>query len=134
MLEATPAPSIFTQTSRFSLIGVASLGLIAYTASRTFLPKTIRWQDRFAFIWLVRALHAIGMRRLVTRCIPSRYDTNAGPQIFDALIHFIFEGSFLWLSTFGRQVNTSTGMFAEMCTFLAMSPSHASSPLHMTRP
>lgn len=86
MLEATPAPSIFTQTSLFSLLGVASLGLIAYTASRTFLPKTIRWQDRFAFIWL----------------------------IFDALIHFIFEGSFLWLSTFGRQVNTSTGMFAEM--------------------
>jgi len=37
-------------------------------------------------------------------------------QAFDALIHFVFEGSFLWLSVFGRQVNISTGPFAEMCT------------------
>lgn len=39
-------------------------------------------------------------------------------QAFDALIHFIFEGSFLYLSTFGREVNTSVGPFAEMCTCL----------------
>lgn len=31
------------------------------------------------------------------------------------MIHFTFEGSFLWLSTFGRQVNTSEGPFAELC-------------------
>ncbi|KDQ31958.1 hypothetical protein PLEOSDRAFT_1034714, partial [Pleurotus ostreatus PC15] len=35
-------------------------------------------------------------------------------QAFDAMIHFSFEGSFLWLSLFGRQVNTSVGPFAEM--------------------
>jgi hypothetical protein len=31
------------------------------------------------------------------------------------MIHFSFEGSFLYLSTFGRQVNTSVGPFAELC-------------------
>src|SRR5712671_6633587 len=41
-------------------------------------------------------------------------------QAFDALIHFIIEGSFIALSTYGRTVNTSSGMFAEMCTL----PSH----------
>ncbi|EMD39919.1 hypothetical protein CERSUDRAFT_46280, partial [Gelatoporia subvermispora B] len=35
-------------------------------------------------------------------------------QAFDAMIHFSFEGSFLYLSTFGRQVNTSVGPFAEL--------------------
>lgn len=38
-------------------------------------------------------------------------------QAFDSLIHFTFEGPFLFLSTFGRQVNTSSGPLAEMCTF-----------------
>jgi len=33
---------------------------------------------------------------------------------FDALIHFTFEGPFLWMSVFGRQVNTQTGPFAQM--------------------
>ena len=36
-------------------------------------------------------------------------------QAFDAMIHFTFEGSFLYLSTFGRQVITSTGPFATLC-------------------
>lgn len=31
------------------------------------------------------------------------------------MIHFTFEGSFLYLSTFGRQVVTSSGPFAELC-------------------
>ena len=31
------------------------------------------------------------------------------------MIHFTFEGSFLYLSTFGRQVITSSGPFAELC-------------------
>ena len=44
-------------------------------------------------------------------------------QAFDALIHFIIEGSFIALSTYGRTVNTSSGMFAEMCTF-PPSPTH----------
>ncbi|THH20551.1 hypothetical protein EW146_g853 [Bondarzewia mesenterica] len=56
MLEATSTPSIFTLTSLFSLLGVAALGLTAYTASRAFLPKNAPWQDRFTFIWLVRTL------------------------------------------------------------------------------
>lgn len=33
------------------------------------------------------------------------------------MIHTGFEGSFLYLSVFGRQVNTSSGPFATMCTF-----------------
>lgn len=35
------------------------------------------------------------------------------------MIHFSFEGSFLYLSVFGRQVNTSTGPFAELCASLS---------------
>lgn len=35
-------------------------------------------------------------------------------QAFDALIHFSFEGSFLYLSTFGRSVNASQGPFASL--------------------
>jgi len=70
----------------FSLAGVLSIGILAYHASYVILPKDAKWQDRYTFIWLA----------------------------FDALIHFIVEGPFLWLSTFGRQVNTSSGAFAEM--------------------
>lgn len=44
------------------------------------------------------------------------------------MIHFTFEGSFLYLSTFGRQVNTSVGPFAEMCE----STSRISLGLYMT--
>ncbi|TEB30564.1 Emopamil-binding protein [Coprinellus micaceus] len=77
---------VFTLTSAFSLGGVVLLGTVAYGTSKSLLPKNTRWQDQYIFVWLA----------------------------FDALIHFIFEGSFLWLSVFGRQVNTSTGPFAEM--------------------
>jgi len=62
------------------------VGLIAYIGSKKLLPKNAQWQDRFTFIWLA----------------------------FDAMIRFSIEGSFLVLSTFGRQVNTSTGPFAEL--------------------
>jgi hypothetical protein len=79
-------PQLFTATSASSLGAVAAVGLIAYVGSKTLLPKHAKWQDRFTFIWLA----------------------------FDAMIHFSFEGTFLYLSTFGRQVNTSTGPFAEM--------------------
>jgi len=77
---------VFTETSAYSLAGVFTIGVIAYIGSKSFLPKNARWQDRYTFVWLA----------------------------FDALIHFIFEGSFLWLSVFGRQVNTQTGPFAQM--------------------
>ncbi|KAJ4481974.1 Emopamil-binding protein [Lentinula aciculospora] len=79
-------PTIFTATSLFSLIGVTIVGIVAHTAARLLLPKNANTKDRFTFIWLA----------------------------FDAIIHFSFEGSFLYLSVFGRQVNTSTGPFAEM--------------------
>lgn len=34
------------------------------------------------------------------------------------MIHFTFEAPFLYLSMFGRTVNTSTGVFAELCKSL----------------
>ncbi|KII86649.1 hypothetical protein PLICRDRAFT_262774 [Plicaturopsis crispa FD-325 SS-3] len=86
MATTTPPPTLFTATSFYSLAGVAAIGLVSYASSKALLAKNARWQDRFTFIWLM----------------------------FDALIHFSFEGSFLYLSTFGRQVNTSVGPFAEM--------------------
>ncbi|KAG5652816.1 hypothetical protein H0H81_003532 [Sphagnurus paluster] len=87
MATATKALSdIFTLTSAFSLAGVLGVYLVAYLGAHTFLPKNARRTERWTFIWLA----------------------------FDALIHFSFEGSFLWLSVFGRQVNTSTGPFAAM--------------------
>lgn len=33
------------------------------------------------------------------------------------MIHFLYEGSFLYYSTFGRQVNLSEGPLAEMCAY-----------------
>ncbi|KAH9979959.1 Emopamil-binding protein [Lactifluus volemus] len=87
MFETTPSTqSVFTATSAYSLAGVAALLVLAFTAERALLPKNASWQDRFTFIWLT----------------------------FDALIHFAFEGSFIALSTFGRTVNTSKGIFAQM--------------------
>ncbi|KAL0961389.1 hypothetical protein HGRIS_006340 [Hohenbuehelia grisea] len=85
VLEATNS-TIFTATSAYSLAGVAFVGTLAYIGANVLLPKNARWQDHYTFIWLA----------------------------FDAMIHFSFEGSFLYLSTFGRQVSTSVGPFAEM--------------------
>lgn len=85
-MPETPSQEIFTATSAASLAAVAAIGVVAYNGSNILLPKNAKWQDRFTFIWLA----------------------------FDAMIHFSFEGSFLYLSTFGRQVNTSVGPFAEL--------------------
>ncbi|KIK57164.1 hypothetical protein GYMLUDRAFT_173271 [Collybiopsis luxurians FD-317 M1] len=79
-------PQIFTTTSLFSLLGVLTIGIVARTAARTLLPKNATSTDRFTFIWLA----------------------------FDAMIHFFYEGSFLYLSVFGRTVNTSPGPLAQM--------------------
>jgi hypothetical protein len=49
------APSIFTQTSAYSLAGVAGIGLLAHLGATALLPRNARWQDRFTFIWLVSA-------------------------------------------------------------------------------
>ncbi|KAG6889880.1 hypothetical protein C0995_013854 [Termitomyces sp. Mi166 len=78
---------IFTLTSAYSLGGVVLLATVATFAAHIYLPSNSRSVDKYTFIWLG----------------------------FDALIHFFFEGSFLYLSVFGRQVNTSTGPFAAMC-------------------
>ncbi|KAI0699313.1 Emopamil-binding protein [Cerioporus squamosus] len=80
------APPIFTATSAYSLAFVAGVGLTAYIAAKVLLPKNASWQDRFTFIWLA----------------------------FDGIIHYTLEGSFVYYSMFGRQVNTSSGPIAQM--------------------
>jgi len=86
MAEASAPPTIFTLTSALSLAAVGLVGVIAYVASNALLPKNATKKDRFTFIWLA----------------------------FDALLHFSFEGSFIYLSIFGRTVESSTGIFAEL--------------------
>ncbi|TCD70519.1 hypothetical protein EIP91_002864 [Steccherinum ochraceum] len=83
---STEPPSFFTATSAYSLAFVAVVAAVAWVSSNALLPKNARWQDRFTWIWLA----------------------------FDGMIHFTFEGSFLYLSTFGRSVVTSEGPFAEL--------------------
>ena len=97
--------AIFTKTSAYSLGGVLAIGIVAYIGSKSLLPRNARWQDRYTFVWLVN----------FTCCSCSSILISLFVQAFDALIHFIFEGSFLWMSVFGRQVNTQTGPLAQMC-------------------
>ncbi|KAG8989695.1 hypothetical protein FRB94_004167 [Tulasnella sp. JGI-2019a] len=84
-MSASP-PSIFTATTFFSLGATVAILVVAVFASRIFLPRTAHATDKFTFIWLA----------------------------FDALIHFILEGSFLYYSMFGRSVFTSQGPLAEL--------------------
>jgi len=86
MLETSNPPTFFTATSGYSLLAVAVIGVIAYSGSRKLLGPRATFTDRATFIWLA----------------------------FDALIHFSFEGSFLYLSTFGRTVVGSKGPLAEL--------------------
>jgi len=79
-------PTIFTATSAYSLVFVAAVAVVAWVSGNALLPKNARWQDRAAWIWLA----------------------------FDGMIHLSLEGSFLYLSTFGRTVITSEGPFAQM--------------------
>ncbi|KAG8214611.1 Emopamil binding protein-domain-containing protein [Butyriboletus roseoflavus] len=95
---------VFTLTSAIGLAGVGAIGLIATACANAFLPKHARWQDRFTFFWLVST----------QQDDLKDYQRIAIVKAFDALIHFFFEGSFLYLSTFGRSVNTSTGFFADL--------------------
>ncbi|KAJ7600824.1 Emopamil-binding protein [Mycena floridula] len=67
-------------------LGVSGIALIATVGANLLLPKNATKTDRLTFIWLA----------------------------FDGLIHFSYEGSFLYLSTFGRTVNSSTGPLAQM--------------------
>ncbi|KAG6810779.1 hypothetical protein H0H92_010346 [Tricholoma furcatifolium] len=104
---STPATKsladIFTLTSACSLGGVILVAIIANIGARICLPANARRTDKYTFIWLVHASIISATTQILTLL-----------QAFDALIHFFFEGSFLYLSVFGRQVNTSTGAFAEM--------------------
>ncbi|QRW00675.1 emopamil-binding family protein [Ceratobasidium sp. AG-Ba] len=77
---------LFTAVSFYSLAGVVAILGTAYATSNRVLKKNATASERVTFVWLA----------------------------FDALIHFIFEGSFLYYSTFGRTVNAGVGMFAEM--------------------
>ncbi|KZS91247.1 Emopamil-binding protein [Sistotremastrum niveocremeum HHB9708] len=85
-MAPSDTPEFFTKTSAYSLGAVSLIAFIAYTGSKTLLPKHAGFRERATFIWLA----------------------------FDALIHFSFEGSFLYLSVFGRTVQSSTGPFAEL--------------------
>lgn len=101
---------IFTLTSLYSLLGVTAIAGVAAAASITLLPKDATKMDRWTFVWVVR-------NRILSNTSP-RLDF----QIFDALIHFCYEGSWLYYSTFGRQVNTSVGPLAQMCTLSTLCP------------
>ncbi|KZV84520.1 Emopamil-binding protein [Exidia glandulosa HHB12029] len=70
----------------FALSFVAAIYLIAVVGARVVLTKNASFRDKFTFIWLA----------------------------FDGLIHFCVEGPFLYSSTGGRTINTSTGILAEM--------------------
>ncbi|KAF9783379.1 Emopamil-binding protein [Thelephora terrestris] len=82
----TDTTSAFTATSAFSIAGVFGALAFAYFGLAKLLPKTASRTDKFTFVWLA----------------------------FDALIHFTYEGPWLYFSTFGRTVNGSVGPLAEM--------------------
>ncbi|KAG6330693.1 hypothetical protein ID866_8393 [Astraeus odoratus] len=88
-MDNPQALQVFTATSAYSLLAVAAVGLVAATASKILLRRA-SWQDKFTFIWLVRI------------------------KAFDGMTHLVLEGSFVYLSTFGRTVDASEGMFSEL--------------------
>ena len=51
--KANIPPTIFTESSAYSLAFVAFVGVAAYISSKALLPKNARWQDKAAWIWLV---------------------------------------------------------------------------------
>jgi hypothetical protein len=65
---ATAAAVQIDQTTVFSLLGIVAVLAAAYTLSLRALPVHSSTKTRVLFVW----------------------------HLFDALIHFIFEGSFLW--------------------------------------
>ncbi|KAI0661962.1 Emopamil-binding protein [Cubamyces menziesii] len=89
------APQIFTATSAYSLAFVTAVGIAAYVAAKSLLPKNASWQDRVTFIWLA----------------------------FDGIIHYTLEGSFVYYSMFGKQVITSSGPMAQMWKEYALADS-----------
>ena len=87
------APTVFTETSAYSLGGVVAVGLIAYTGSKIFLPKNARWQDRYTFIWLVN-LFALILTTFL-------YINTSSPSLFRLLMPLYI--SFLKALSYGCQ-------------------------------
>ncbi|KAN0064612.1 asparagine-linked glycosylation protein [Thecaphora frezii] len=75
---------LLTAQSLTSLGYVGAMAAGAYSVANRYLPATASTKSRFIFIWLA----------------------------FDAICHLTLEGSFLYLSTQGRSVNSSAGFFA----------------------
>lgn len=71
----------------YSLLAVLGLLIVAFLGSFVALPKQSSTVDRATFVWYA----------------------------FDALTHFILEGSFVWHSILGRTVNSGQDMFAQLC-------------------
>lgn len=79
-------PALFTLTSVYSLLGVLAILAVAQYSSRL-LPSSSSKVNRFTWVWLS----------------------------FDALIHFIFEGSFLALSfPAPRTANAADNVFGAL--------------------
>ncbi|GJN94748.1 hypothetical protein Rhopal_007840-T1 [Rhodotorula paludigena] len=95
---AGPPPSLFTATTVFSLAATVALLAVALWLARVVLPSK-RYSDsvqRWTFVWLA----------------------------FDALIHFILEGSFVWQSfPAPRTVKSSKGPFAALWAEYALADS-----------
>ncbi|KAL1932819.1 hypothetical protein VTP01DRAFT_8497 [Rhizomucor pusillus] len=70
----------------YSLLAVLGLLIVAFLGSFVALPKQSSTVDRATFVWYA----------------------------FDALTHFILEGSFVWHSILGRTVNSGQDMFAQL--------------------
>ncbi|GAA5872898.1 hypothetical protein JCM16303_006872 [Sporobolomyces ruberrimus] len=89
MAEVGPPPTLFTQTTILSLGATVALLVAAVVLAKALLPIRT-YQDRiqrYTFVWLA----------------------------FDALTHFILEGSFLYQSfPLPRTVNSSKGAFAAL--------------------
>lgn len=77
---------LFTMVSVWSLLGTVALLAIAHVSGKQLLPRNTRKTDQAVFVWLV----------------------------FDGLIHLIFEGAFLYTSSFGRTAFTNQGWTAAL--------------------
>ncbi|KAI8074873.1 Emopamil-binding protein [Gongronella butleri] len=77
-------PALIDQVTINSLLAVVAILVVSLLASRALLPSAATRTDHASFVWFT----------------------------FDALIHAIFEGSFVYNSTFGRTVNSGKNMFA----------------------
>ncbi|GAA5998301.1 hypothetical protein JCM5350_005222 [Sporobolomyces pararoseus] len=89
MAELGPPPTLFTPTTILSLGATVLLLLLALALAKRLLPARVHSDtvQKYTFVWLA----------------------------FDALTHFILEGSFLYQSfPRPRTVNSSSGPFAEL--------------------